>query len=38
VRAVHYGTFDMPYTKAELMYEPEVFGYSKKETVNVVEK
>lgn len=38
VRAIHYGTFDMPYTKAELMYEPEVFGYSKKETINVVEK
>ena len=38
VRAIHYGTFDMPYTKAELMYEPEVFGYSKKETVKVVEK
>jgi len=38
VRAVHYGTFDMPYTKAELMYEPEVFGYSTMKKINVLEK
>lgn len=37
VRAMHYGTYEMPHTKAELMYEPEVFGYSKKDVVNIVE-
>jgi len=37
MRAVHYGDFDMPHTKAELMYEPEVFGYSTKEIITVEE-
>jgi len=37
VRATHYGTFNMPPAKGELMYEPEVFGYSAGKTINVVQ-
>jgi len=37
VRATHYGTFNMPPAKGELMYEPEVFGYSPGKTIKVVD-
>ena len=35
VRALHFGTYALPNTKAEMMYEPEVFGYSESRTVEV---
>jgi uncharacterized protein YfaS (alpha-2-macroglobulin family) len=35
VRAQYYGTYAIPPTKAEMMYEPEVFGFSEKRTIEV---
>ncbi|MDQ7826047.1 MAG: alpha-2-macroglobulin family protein [Candidatus Eremiobacteraeota bacterium] len=35
VRALYFGTYMMPSTKAEQMYEPEVFGYSEQKTVEI---
>lgn len=35
VRAMTYGTFTMPSTKAEEMYTPEVFGYNRQRTMTV---
>lgn len=34
-RAMTYGTFTMPSTKAEEMYTPEVFGYNRQRTLKV---
>ena len=35
VRAMTFGTFTMPPTKAEEMYTPEVFGYNRQRTIKV---
>lgn len=35
VRALHFGTYSLPNTKAEMMYEPEVFGYSESRSVEI---
>lgn len=35
VRAMTYGEFTMPPTKAEEMYTPEVFGYNRQRTIKV---
>ncbi len=35
VRALHFGTYALPNTKAEMMYEPEVFGYSESRSVEI---
>jgi uncharacterized protein YfaS (alpha-2-macroglobulin family) len=35
VRAMTFGTFTMPATKAEEMYTPEVFGYNRQRTIIV---
>ncbi|MGB3341418.1 MAG: Ig-like domain-containing protein [bacterium] len=35
VRAMTYGNFTMPPTKAEEMYTPEVFGYNRQRRINV---
>jgi uncharacterized protein YfaS (alpha-2-macroglobulin family) len=34
-RAMTYGTFTMPPTKAEEMYTPEVFGYNRQRTLSI---
>lgn len=35
IRAQYFGTYNLPATKAEQMYEPEVFGYSRKELIEI---
>jgi len=35
VRALSFGKYSLPNTKAEMMYEPEVFGYSESRSVEI---
>ncbi|HLP18178.1 MAG TPA: hypothetical protein VK470_18105, partial [Bacteroidota bacterium] len=35
VRAIHSGTYTQPSTRAECMYEPEIFGRTESGTVTI---